>query len=143
MANAIDVKVDSAQLQKFFKESPTKTKKGINQGLSKAGEIVRNAAKKNAPKLRGDLGRSIKDRVIPLKNVRIGTDKVYARIQEFGGTINAKNSKFLRFKVNGKWVSVKKVTIKGKPYLVPAMTDNKDKIQKEFKIAILRNVAKK
>jgi phage gpG-like protein len=56
----------------------------------------------------------------------IGTNLIYAPIHEYGGTVKAKSRRFLVFKVNGQWVSVKKVTIpkyKGRGYFAPSMTD--------------------
>lgn len=50
--------------------------------------------------------------------VRVGT--VYARIQERGGTVTAKRTKYLRFQYpNGSWHSVKSVRIPARPYMAP------------------------
>jgi len=57
---------------------------------------------------------------------------VYARIHEYGGIIRPKKAKALRFKIGGRWVTTKKVTIKKQPYLRPALSENKDKITKIF-----------
>jgi phage gpG-like protein len=40
----------------------------------------------------------------------------YAAIHQFGGVIRPKNAKVLRFFSNGKWYSVKKVTIPARPF---------------------------
>ena len=45
----------------------------------------------------------------------------YARIQEFGGTVTAKNKPYLVFQVNGQWVKKKSVMIRGKHYLENAI----------------------
>lgn len=67
-----------------------------------------------------DLRGSITKKVTP-EGVAIGTNKVYARIHQKGGTytIRAKTSKGLRFKYNGKWVTKKQVTVTmpKRPYL--------------------------
>jgi len=56
-------------------------------------------------------------------SVTIGSDRPYARIHQEGGTIEAKNGGWLRFKTaDGKWVTVRQVTIPARPYL-PVMTD--------------------
>jgi len=52
------------------------------------------------------------------KSVDIMTNKPYAAIHHFGGTIKAKNAKNLKFKVKGKWVSKKEVTIPARPYML-------------------------
>lgn len=90
------------------------------------------------PKKTGDLARSIIPRMepgSPAKRVTgiIGTNKVYAGIQEFGGTINAKNSKYLTFKVNGRWVRVRQVTIRPKRYFTRAIKENEKKIEERFR----------
>ena len=60
---------------------------------------------------------------------RIGSNVVYAAIQEYGGVIRARNKPYLHFKTkDGKWHKVKSVTIPAQPYLRPAILDNKDQI---------------
>jgi phage gpG-like protein len=63
---------------------------------------------------------------------RVGTNLIYAPIQEFGGTIKAKNAKFLAFQMTGTnivgdeftgTVFAKQVTIPAHPYLRPAADD--------------------
>jgi len=56
---------------------------------------------------------------------RIGTNKIYARIHEYGGKIVAKNGPYLKFqfKADKRWVSVKSVTIPARPFLTPAVTE--------------------
>lgn len=51
----------------------------------------------------------------------IGTNLVYAAIQEFGGTIHPKNAPFLVFQLDdGTWIHATEVTIPAQPYLRPA-----------------------
>lgn len=49
--------------------------------------------------------------------VRIGSNKVYAAIHQFGGTIVPKQAKTLVFPLGKKLVFAKKVTIPARPYL--------------------------
>jgi len=51
----------------------------------------------------------------------VGSNMIYAPVHEFGAVIRAKNAPFLRFQVNGHWVSVKEVTIPARPFLAPAV----------------------
>lgn len=51
---------------------------------------------------------------------RVGTDLEYAAIQEFGGTVRAKNAKSLHFEIDGEDIFVQSVTIPAQPYLRPA-----------------------
>jgi phage gpG-like protein len=46
-----------------------------------------------------------------------GTALKYAGIHQFGGTIRAKTSKGLRFKVAGKWANKREVTIPSRPFM--------------------------
>lgn len=54
---------------------------------------------------------------------RIGTNVVYARIHEFGGTILPKNKPFLAFQIDGKWKFVRSVTIPARPFMRPALEE--------------------
>lgn len=72
----------------------------------------------------GDLARSINYKVKG-NRVVIGTNLKYGRIHEFGGTIKAKNSPFLVFRIGKQWISVKQVVIPDRPFLRPALADSK------------------
>ncbi|MEX2480199.1 MAG: phage virion morphogenesis protein [Gammaproteobacteria bacterium] len=49
--------------------------------------------------------------------VEVGTNVLYAAIHQLGGTITAKTSKGLRFKVGGQWATKQQVTIPARPFL--------------------------
>jgi len=51
------------------------------------------------------------------QGVEVGTNKVYGAIHQFGGTIVPRTAEALVFKLNGKLVHAKKVTIPARPYL--------------------------
>jgi hypothetical protein len=54
----------------------------------------------------------------------IATSKIYSRILELGGTIEAKNKPYLVFQgSDGGWVSKKKVTIPKYPYFKPGFVE--------------------
>lgn len=57
-------------------------------------------------------------------------NKEYARIQERGGIIHARKAKFLHFFIDGKEIFTKKVKLPARPYLKPAIDDNKAEIIK-------------
>lgn len=61
-------------------------------------------------------------------NVTIGTNVIYAAIHEFGGTIVAKNGPFLHFVIDGRHVQTRSAQMPARPYLRPAINDNKKKI---------------
>jgi len=64
----------------------------------------------------GRLRDSISSR--PSRNaVAVGTNVIYAAIHQFGGTIKPKNASHLIFKINGRTVGAKSVTIPDRPFL--------------------------
>lgn len=96
-------------------------RKAVNAG----GIQIENRAKINAPVKTGALWNSAKTIA---RNTPEGAEAeigfrglVYARIQEFGGTIHARNAKYLRFRYKGRWVSRKSVRIRAKRYLRSAL----------------------
>jgi phage gpG-like protein len=51
--------------------------------------------------------------------VEVGSNRIYAGVQQAGGVIRAKTSRGLRFRVgaNGGWITKQEVTIPARPYL--------------------------
>ena len=128
-----------------FRNRLDKAAKDIGSGLRPAviagAQLVRNSASEKAPYKTGNLRSSIhieprssgKDEAV----VEVGTSEEYARIQEYGGTINAKNKPYLVFQTeDGSWHSVKSVTIPPHPYLRPAFDENKAKVKSEIERAV-------
>ena len=110
--------------------------------LAKAGEaglqLVVNAAIPKAPKRTGTLRRSIHTEVLEKRDdyaeVAVGTDVVYAAIQEFGGVIVPKKAKMLHWVGEGGIdIFAHSVTIKPHPYLRPAWDENESKMIQEVK----------
>lgn len=59
----------------------------------------------------------------------IAVNKEYARIQEFGGTIQLISpNQFLQFEIDGHMVRTRQVTLPARPYLEPAMETAKPKV---------------
>ena len=126
----ITIKLDevlSSEAIKFLKDAPKGIEKGIRAGLFTAGQKVRTDGIRMAPVLSGNLRRSITTNPRSVAGIKdhidIGTNLIYARIHDLGGVIKPKRKNYLVFKINGKWVRTKKVTIpkyKGRGYLTPA-----------------------
>jgi len=108
---------------------------GIRQDVAvravNAGGIqIENKARMNAPVLTGALRNSV---TTIAKSTGHGAEAeigfrglVYARIQEFGGTITPKKGKYLTFRTkNGNWVRARSVKIRGKHYLEKAINSEK------------------
>jgi HK97 gp10 family phage protein len=53
---------------------------------------------------------------------------IYAKIQEYGGTIIARNGPYLHYKVDGEWKQTKSVHIPARPYLRPAFDEHHSEI---------------
>lgn len=51
------------------------------------------------------------------KGVAVGTNVRYALIHQYGGTITAKKKKYLLFRVGGRWVMKKSVTLPARPFI--------------------------
>lgn len=106
-----------------MKDAPAQSKAAFTIGLRRCGDELRNQAANAAPYKSGNLKRSITISEASATHVVVGTNLAYARIHDLGGDIEPKNGKYLKFKINGHWVSVKHVRInpyKGKGYLTPA-----------------------
>lgn len=56
-------------------------------------------------------------------SVKVGPTVVYARIQELGGVITPKTAAHLRFRLGGREVYAKSVTLPPRPYFRPALVD--------------------
>jgi phage gpG-like protein len=139
------ITLEAPHLERLLREFPERAKKAIQISLQQSALIVQNAAKVNSPYLTGNLRRSITNEVKE-NQATIGTDVVYARIQELGGVILPKTKKYLRFMTRDKnWVTVGKVIIppfRGKGYLRPALQDNAEKILKNFADNIEKQLTK-
>ena len=66
--------------------------------------------------MRGGLQGSITYRA-GRSEVQVGTNKIYGAIHQFGGTIKAKGSGKLAFKMGGRFIRTESVTIPARPYL--------------------------
>ena len=101
--------------------------KAVNAG----GIQIENKAKINAPVLTSALRNSIMTVSYLSADgkavAEVGPQRglVYARIQEFGGTITARNHKYLTFKSKYGWRRKKSVKIIGKHYLGRAIESEK------------------
>jgi phage virion morphogenesis protein len=58
--------------------------------------------------------------------VEVGSNKIYAAIQQLGGTIHAKNVANLRFKIGSHWVSKPSVTLVPRPFIGFDAEDQKE-----------------
>lgn len=114
---------------------------GLMDAAMSGGRVIQSHARINAPVDTGNLRASIMAE--PLQStatgaeVQIGTDSVYANIQEFGGTIVPKAAKMLSWiGKNGERVFARAVQIKAQPYMRPAVDNNRGQILNAISSAI-------
>ena len=118
----------------------------LRESMIKALEAGIRASRRRmgseGPKVRtGRLSRSLAARVTQRGNTIIGelfSSEPYALVQEHGAVIQAKKGKYLRFKVQGRWVQVKRVVIPARPYLRPG----RDEALKQLEQFISEGIAK-
>lgn len=65
----------------------------------------------------GALWKSLEVKSATSDTVTVGSERKYAATHQFGEEIKPKKAKALKFKIGGKWVMAKKVTIPARPYL--------------------------
>jgi phage gpG-like protein len=69
---------------------------------------------------------------------RVGTNLIYARIHELGGTIRPVRAKYLHFRTtDGGWIKTKKVIIPRRPYMAPSLSENLQKIVKIIRESVM------
>ena len=115
--------------------------KHITRNLTRAAIVVQRQARKNAmvggkagfktsrgaAGLVGSIGFEVKRFI-----ARVGSNLVYARIHEIGGVIRPKTAKALHFVIDGQHIVVQSVTIPPRPYLRPALFDQRARVTREL-----------
>lgn len=101
----------------------------IRRSLEQALEVGLQAARRRmspgggGPQIKsGRLARSMGWRVYQRGQTFIGellATAPYAGVQEHGAQIQATKAKYLKFRVQGRWVQVQRVEIPARPYLRP------------------------
>lgn len=76
-----------------------------------AGQGTHSLLKKS-----GTLWRSIRVSHLSSTSVSVSSDRIYAAIHQFGGTIKPVNGAFLKFPIGGAFATVKQVTIPPRPF---------------------------
>lgn len=95
------------------------------------GETQVNINETFSDKNTGGLKNSVSTVVSTNKpEAKVEVRKIYARIQEFGGTIVPVKAKMLHWEEDGKDIFAKSVTLPPRPYFRPAIENNEDKIVK-------------
>ncbi len=120
----------------------------IVTALQAGALVIQNAAKEKVHaqlnttgQATGTLARSIHMEVADSSansaEVDVGTDVVYAAIHEFGGVITPKKAKMLHWiSPAGEDIFAHSVHIPARPYLRPAMDENRDAVQAEIEATL-------
>jgi len=130
MASSGKVKMNAKGMAYAFGRCPNllakEIKKGWVAGLNNFDSEFQSSRLRGRPglnRITGNLANSFGGEVLGsrLDDLRLiyGTNVIYAPIHEFGGTITAKRSPYLKFQwAKGKWASKKSVTIPPRLHLL-------------------------
>ena len=119
--------------------------------MNSVGEKMTSEAQSKAPRRTGRLQNSINFLFYGDNSAALTTRKTirklnvwYAKPREYGSFIEAKNSDYLTFKVNGEWKKVKSVRTPAQPFGRPVWDDyfgdDSSKGYKEFANALLQKI---
>lgn len=99
----------------------------VSRSLRDGAEVYQEGMRTRAPHLSGRLANSIRINQVSNTEYEVGTDLVYAQIQEFGGTIRPRGHPFLKFEVGGRVVFKRRVTLRAQPYFIPTFQQDSDR----------------
>ena len=137
------VKAEIVGLPQFAAQLKRLGAAASSDALERAGQAallpVQNAAAQKAPVLTRTLARSIHIETLEKGEYKVelavGTDVIYAAIQEFGGVVKPKTAKALHWvdRESGEDRFAGSVTIPAHPYLRPAWDENKNAMIEKIK----------
>ena len=121
----------------------------LREAMEKALEAGLAASRRRmgsgGPRVRsGRLSRSLAYRVTQKGNTIVGelySDVPYAGVHENGAVIQAKKARHLKFRVQGRWVQVKRVVIPARPYLRPGMKEAATRVEEFIMQGIERELS--
>ena len=91
---SVTLKIDP-ELQRLLQAPEATIRPAMQEAMQYASEWFAGRARANAPIDNGDLRKSITYTIDNYTLSRVGTKMVYARIQEYGGTVVPKNKQVL------------------------------------------------
>lgn len=149
------------KLSRKLKQLGVDVEQKAELALVAGGLVLQNGMKVRAPKKTRTLARSIhigghedqspdfndageqsRGKVPPPERSKnkikifIGTNLIYAAIQEFGGEITPKRAPFLRFQIDGEWITARRVRIPAHPYVRPTMDEDGAEAKREVGAAL-------
>jgi phage gpG-like protein len=99
----------------------------VSRSLRDGAEVYQEGMRARAPHKDGTLANSIQISQVSNTEYEVGTDLVYAQIQEFGGTIRPKGHPFLKFTIGKRVVFKRSVRLRAQPYFVPTFQEDSDR----------------
>lgn len=123
---SVSITVNDGAVVAAIRQLSVVGKMGNLEMAARAGAMpILNDARRRAPKLTGNLARSIQISVVSRSmnavKVAVGTNAVYAKMVEFGGVIVPKRARFLAWQTPaGEWIFARRVIQPSRPYLRPA-----------------------
>ena len=148
----IKIDIKTKDISKTFDFLNKKIYSGALAGLEKAmkyaeGETKASFGTPGKPGVRtGHLRRSIQSGVIDKIGSKIEgaiwSNLIYARIQELGGVVLPKKKPYMRFQIDGRWITSYGYRVPARPYLKPAVDNNIDKIKDIIIDSVINNISR-
>lgn len=116
---------------------------GLDAAAVAGAMPIQNHAKLKAPALTGNLRRSIHTELIARGQAMVGTNLVYAKQVEYGGTILPRVARALAFRTrDGRMVFARRVYQRPRPYMRPAFDEKREDAVRATGVAIADVVMK-
>jgi phage gpG-like protein len=132
----IELKINEEDLKKLSKMK-SEFLEGFYNGMKLAMKFAESKSKRSFGTaghlgvVTGNLRRSIQSGVDKFGGNVVGwlsSETKYSAIHEFGGVIKPKVKDYIRFRIQGKWKTVREVVIPQRSFLEKPMQDNMDKM---------------
>jgi phage gpG-like protein len=124
----VKVSTDTAACERMLSAAVSAvTPPSLTQAIRAAAKVYAQGIAARAPRKTGALARSFDIASTSTTSVDIGSDLIYAPVQEYGAKIKAKKAKALRFYVGKQLVFARSVTIPARPYVAPTFAADTDR----------------
>ena len=145
----VSMSVDTSEFSKQLKKlSSAARDQALLDAVEAGGRVIQAEAMINtnavfSDKATGALANSI---IVETKgsgtkaSANVGPTVIYGRIQELSGIIKTVSAKYLHFVIDGVDIFTKTVHIPARPYLRPAVDNNRDKIAAAVGETLKRNI---
>ena len=145
----VSMSVDTADFSKQLKKLGSAARdQALLDAVEAGARVIQGAAMINANEVFSDesTGALANSIIVETEgsgtkaSANVGPTVIYGRIQELGGIIKTVSAKYLHFVIDGVDVFTKTVHIPARPYLRPAVDNNRDKITAAVGETLKRNI---